>query len=854
MRKLLFLLAIVTTMAHAQPVQTITAPSLKIDWQPVTNHYLQPGRFLATITLTNTDAAAQLPKNGWRIFYNGFKDAVDTNMGHGLKSYRIHGDLFCLEPTAEFNGLKPSEKIELQFIGDGWVYNISDAPTGFYMVWDNAPTKAFNITNVTVHAPTDLSKLNRWPDGKPEQVTPQAIFEANKVITNLDASKLPKIFPTPVSTIAKEGSFTIGKATTIACNPLFEHEADYLVDELALFIGTRLKKEKSAQNVICLELDAAIADEGYRLLVNKTDITILASSPAGIFYGIQSLKCLLPLNAWAKPQPTLKIDALEVRDAPRFGYRGLHIDVARNFQTKEQLLRMLNWMAMYKLNKLHFHFSEDEAWRLEIKALPELTQVGAMRGHTLDSKTHLPASYGSGGATNNPQSGFYTRQDYIDIVRFANLNHIEVIPEIETPGHARAAIMAMNARRARLLSEGKTIEADEYLLVDPNDKSIHSSPQKFTDNVMCVALPSVYRFIETVVDELIAMHNEAGQPLTTIHAGGDEVPHGTWERSPLCQALLQQSTTDNLRQTADLWLYYWDKADSIFTAKGLYVSGWEEIGMRETRLDGRRTMMVNPELSNRNFHTYVWNTIVGWGADDLPYRLANGGYKVVLCPVTHLYFDLAYQNHFDEPGQYWGGFLDTDKPFSFIPYDFLKNVKTDMYDNPIDPQSMAGKMRLTDYGKTNIVGIQGQLWSENMHTADLLEYFAFPKMLALAERAWAADPVWAQTPDAAESERLYKHAWNTFVNVLGKRELVKLSHYQGGANFRIPTVGAVVENGAVWANIQLPGLTIRYTINGDEPTNQSTVYQKPITLKGIVKLRAFDDNGRGGRTITIINQ
>jgi hexosaminidase len=141
-----------------------------------------------------------------------------------------------------------------------------------------------------------------------------------------------------------------------------------------------------------------------------------------------------------------------------------------------------------------------------------------------------------------------------------------------------------------------------------------------------------------------------------------------------------------------------------------------------------------------------------------------------------------------------------------------------------------------------------------MHTADLLEYFAFPKMLALAERAWAADPVWAQTPDAAESERLYKHAWNTFVNVLGKRELVKLSHYQGGANFRIPTVGAVVENGAVWANIQLPGLTIRYTINGDEPTNQSTVYQKPITLKGIVKLRAFDDKGRGGRTITIINQ
>jgi hexosaminidase len=840
-------------MAHAQPIQT-TTPSLKIDWQPVTNHYLQPGRFLATITLTNTDAVAHLPQNGWRIFYNGFKDAADKNMGHGIQSYRLHGDLFCLEPTTEFKGLKPSEKIELQCIGDGWVYNVSDAPTGFYLVWDNAPAKAFNIANVTVHAPTNLAKLNRWPDGKPEQVTPQSVFEANKGITDLDASKLPKIFPSPVSVLNKEGSFTIDKNTTISFHPLFESEAGYLAEEMALFIGTKPKKEKTSQGGIRLEYDASIVDEGYKLSVGKTDIILWASSPAGIFYGIQSLKCLLPLSVWAKPQAAIKVDAIEIKDAPRFNYRGLHIDVARNFQTKEQLFRMLNWMAMYKLNKLHFHFSEDEAWRLEITALPELTQIGAVRGHTLDSKTHMPASYGSGGDTNNPHSGFYTRQDYIDILRFAKMRHIEVIPEIETPGHARAAIMAMNARRARLLSEGKTNEADDYLLVDPNDKSIHSSPQKFTDNVMCVALPSVYRFVETVVDELMAMHNEGGQPLATIQMGGDEVPHGTWERSPLCQALLQQSPTDDLKQTADLWLYYWNKVDSIFTAKGLYVSGWEEIGMRETRLDGRRAHIVNPQFNNRNFHAYVWNTMVGWGAEDLPYRLANGGYKVVMCPVSHLYFDLAYQNHFDEPGQYWGGFLDTDKPFSFIPYDFLKNVKTDMYDNPIDPQTMVGKMRLTDYGKTNIVGIQGQLWSENIHTSDKLEYFAFPKMLALAERAWAPDPVWAQTPDAAESERLYKHAWNTFVNTIGKRELVKLSHYQGGANFRIPTVGAMVENGAVSANIQIPGLAIRYTVNGDEPNNNSNAYLKPITQKGIIKLRAFDHKGRGGRTITIINQ
>ncbi|MEO0001987.1 MAG: hypothetical protein RL766_2033, partial [Bacteroidota bacterium] len=149
--------------------------------------------------------------------------------------------------------------------------------------------------------------------------------------------------------------------------------------------------------------------------------------------------------------------------------------------------------------------------------------------------------------------------------------------------------------------------------------------------------------------------------------------------------------------------------------------------------------------------------------------------------------------------------------------------------------------------------IQGELWSENIRTAADLEYLAFPKLLGLSERAWASDPEWATTKDAELSKTLYNKEWNEFVNVVGKRELTKLNHYQGGAGFRIPTVGAKLIDGAVHANIQLPGMTIRFTTDGSEPTASSVVYSQPIATKGLIRFRAFDSKGRGGRTIEIRN-
>ena len=853
MRFLTLVFVFSSLFAFSQKKLEFSTNDLQIDWKLVANNHKGEDKYLFSFTLTNTSKKSILPPSGWTIYYNANREIVDSNLTGPLKSFRIHGDLFYLKPAAGFKGLKSGESISVDGIGDAWAFNISDAPAGYYLVWDNDPKKTYAINRTSATPPADINKFKRSPNQVNDQVTPEMVFDQNANIQDIAIQALPKVFPTPVAYQVKEGTNTISSATVIVFDFVFSKEADYLKEELASFTTATFSNDPNPVNTIQLTVDNALPEEGYTLSVTNNKIKISASKAVGIFYAIQSLKSLLPLDAWKAKQATLTVPCVEITDHPRFAYRGLHIDVARNFQTKEEIKRMLNWMSMYKLNKLHFHFSEDDAWRVEIPALPELTTVGVQRGHTLDSKEYMPSAYGSGGDINNIQSSYYTRNDYIEILKHAKSKFIEVIPEIETPGHARAAIKAMDARYRRLMNEGKPEEAKQYLLSDPEDKSVYLSAQNFRDNVMCVAQPGVYNFVATAIDAFVSMHQEAGMPLKTIHVGGDEVPQGVWEKSPIAQNLLSQLPKDKYRQTSDLWVYYWEKVNAILKERNLYLSGWEEIGMRESKVDGNKVMMVNPEFANNNFHTYVWNTVVGWGAEDLPYRLANGGYKVILCPVSNVYFDLSYQKDFNEVGYYWGGFVDIDKPFYFIPYDYLKNTTVDRFGVPIDPKILQGKDKLTDYGKTNIVGMQGELWSENIRSAADLEYLAFPKMFGLVERAWALDPEWATTNDATKAKSLYSNAWSQFVNVVGKQELTKLNYYQGGANFRIPTVGAKQMNGAIHANIQLPGLTIRYTTDGSEPSLNSKQYMQPIADKGVIKLRAFDNKGRGGRTVEITN-
>jgi hexosaminidase len=200
----------------------------------------------------------------------------------------------------------------------------------------------------------------------------------------------------------------------------------------------------------------------------------------------------------------------------------------------------------------------------------------------------------------------------------------------------------------------------------------------------------------------------------------------------------------NLGSVDDLWFVFYSRVEQILKAHDLPLAGWEEIAVRKTRRDGQAAVIPNPEFAARGWRAYVWNNVPGGGAEDLAYRLANGGYEVVLSPVTNLYFDLAWNPNPEETGLDWGGYVDLRKPFQFIPFDYYRNVRA-------DPSVFVGKDRLTTYGRAHVVGIQGNLWSETLGAEGRLEYMLLPKLFGLAERAWAPDPAWARERDPERS-------------------------------------------------------------------------------------------------------
>jgi len=824
----------VKCLAISEP--QFNAHDLSITWEPIQNGYQNRQQSLNAITITN-NGKNTFPASGWKMYFNSARlVAAQTVTGNATVAF-VNGDLFSLTPTAAFTELKPGDSERIEFIDDEPVVNITDGPEGFYVVWDAQPDKGYN---------TGAFTIKPFKPNYPGLITPGIIYAQNKNIQDIPEAQLTKVFPTPVSYRETGGVFKWDSKTGVTGDEYFRPEIQKLTGDIGPLLGKTGNSQAYPEKQVYFKKISGLADEGYELKITATAIIITASTHAGAFYAIQSLKTLIPPSAWQHMQQEVDLPCVEVTDAPRFGYRAFMLDVGRNFQPKSEIFRVLDVMALYKLNVFHLHLTDDEGWRLEISSLPELTSVGAKRGHTLDSKHFLPPSHGSGGEVENKTgTGYYSRSDFIEILRYANQRHIAVVPEIEAPGHARAAVKAMNARYNRLMAAGRKAESEKYLLNDPNDQSAYRSVQYWTDNVIDVSLPSTYNFAGTVINDIVSMYKDAGVPLKTISWGGDEVPAHVWEKSPGYLSL--KAAHPEIQTTADLWYYFYGRVNQLMKAKGLQLAGWEEMALRRTMLDGRPTYIPNPDFTTEHWQAEVWNNTLGGGNEDLAYKLANAGYKVVLTNVTNLYFDMAHYKSFDEPGYYWGAFADIDKPFSFIPYDYFKNSKVDRDGLPLNPNIFIGKQRLTDYGKTNILGLQCAVWGENIKSTQRLEYMLLPRLLGFAERAWSKNPDWATERNLVKSDSLYQTAWVNFLNVLGKRELPRLSYYNGGYNYRVPKPGIILQDGRYAANVQFPGLTIRYTTDGSDPDSRSKVYTDAVANDSkTMKFRAFDVKGRGG--------
>jgi len=841
--RILLFIVLLSDMAFAQKKPADLAATLGLKWETLENYYQNKQQTHAALTIITH--GLPLPAKGWKLYYNSTQPMVPGTLTGDIDYTHVNGDLYYLSPGVNFKGVNASSQLRIEMVRLYWLSSVSDTPQGFYLVWDDAPAIGHPLKAPYLVPSTQPKQTMRIPTDQVPMTTPQMVYEWNQSITNIPENELTKVFPTPESYQSTQTQFKLDAGVKVIADPAFNGEATLLRLELAKLLtpspasGGQIKLVKKIMD-----------DEAYELTVDQQNITIAASSGAGIFYGIQSLKTMLPSAAWHRPQKSIMVAGVVIADKPRFGYRAFMLDVARNFQSKKEILKLLDVMGLYKLNVLHFHLTDDEGWRLEIPALPELTTVGSKRAHSLDESKNLHPALGSGPSINNTSgTGHYSKADFVEILKYATQRHIAIIPEIESPGHARAAIKAMDARYAFYMQQHQPAKAAEYLLRDLADSSKYTSVQYYDDNVINVALPSAYKFMETVTDEIVKMYAEAGAPLKSIHFGGDEVPPGAWEKSPAFMNLMKADTS--IKNTDDLWAYYYGHINRMLQARNLYLTAWEEAGSRKVMQNGKKTSIVNADLLNKNVHLEVWNNVIGWGAEDLAYKLANQGYKIILSPVSNLYFDMAYYKAFDEAGYYWGGYADVDKAFNFIPYDYFKNTTKGRLGETLPPNFFAAKERLTPAGTANIVGLQGALWAETLKGEQRMEYMLLPKLLGLAERAWAKNPEWAAEPDSIKSKQLYNEAWSRFVNVLGKRELPRLSYYAGGFGYRIPMPGAMVKDGQVWVNNQLPGLTIRYTTDGKTPTISSPVYTKPLPAGGTIKVAAFDVSGRSGKVAVV---
>ncbi|HHH49768.1 MAG TPA: beta-N-acetylhexosaminidase [Saprospiraceae bacterium] len=822
---------------------------LAVEWELIRNGIDGKDICEAAFTIHNQSNQVFSQKD-WTLYFSQLpKTFIPSSITGGIKIEQVQGDFYKLFPTEKFKDIAPDESRKITYQTNYWAIKKSDAPAGLYFIPKGKTpieVKTYSIAPFEKPAQINRNKNDKYPIP-----TPAFRYEQNESVQQT-ASK--KLIPTPVSLVEQKGTVNLNTSYKIYYQKELAHEATQLNAIVKTVLGKGFETNEgttTGKNTISLQLsNQAILGkkkEAYRLQISQSGIRILATDRAGAFYAIQSLKALIPVEAFHKKQKDIILDAMEITDYPRFEYRGLHLDVSRNFHKKESVMKLLDLMAFYKLNKFHFHLTDDEGWRLEIDGLPELTSVGAQRGHTENELDKLRPAYGSGPFSDFPGTGFYSRKDFIEILRYATARHIEIIPAVDMPGHARAAIKAMEARYHNL-KEKDEAAAKEFLLTDLNDQSKYKSVQDYTDNVISVCQESTYRFLEKVVDEIVAMYKTANAPLTTIHIGGDETPGGVWTKSPACNNLITNDAS--LNNPSDLWNYFLKRYSAIISKHGLTTGGWEEISMHMVETKDGKKHEPNPEFINSHFLTYFWNAIFGWGNEDVGYQLANAGYKVVMCNASNLYFDLAYDKDPQETGLYWAGFVDSKKPFEFMPFDLFKAAEMGRFGEKLSPEQVAkGKVKLTAEGRKNIVGIQGQIWSETIHSQKMLEYYAFPKLISLAERAWAQQAAWATIDNTQKRRKGMTAAWSSFATTLGEKEMPRMDIVGKGINYRIPPPGVKLENGMLLANTAFPGLIIRYTTDGSEPNPSSLIYSSPIKFSKNLKLKAFSKYNHSSRTV-----
>ena len=821
--------------AGKQPPSSQLSLTWKLEKDSVEARY-----FKNTFCLTNKGNKSLA--DDWVIYFNQTPIYYQQPVNAPLEIECIGSTYYKMYPTEHYQALAPGETLSFTILSEGNVINVSSVPEGAYIVATDEKGKMLQPQNIPIEIGL-FTPDAQWVRSK--NSFPYAdgnyLYKQNDDFSKPVDCDILSLFPTPKKVEKTGGVSTFSPKVGLKFDGVFKEEALLLKKQLTSQLGCTVS-EKDEETIIELkktELPATCQcpDEYYEIVIKNNLLTLKANDAHGIFNACQTLVALLDnMKLASSPLPNLHIT-----DYPDMGHRGIMLDVARNFTKKTDLLKLIDILSFYKMNVLHLHLSDDEAWRVEIPGLEELTEIASRRGYTTDELTCLYPAYAWGWNevdTTSLANGYYSRSDFMDILKYAEERHIRIIPEIDIPGHSRAAIKAMNARYRKYIDTDQS-KAEEYLLIDFADTSQYLSAQNFTDNVINVAMPSTYRFLEKVIDEIGRMYQDAGVELPAFHVGGDEVPEGIWEGSAICRTFMKEHGLAKIRDLKD---YFLEQILEMLDKRNIQAVGWQDIVMKPDNT-------VNEHFRNSKVLNYCWNTIPEQGGDEVPYKLANAGYPIILCNVGNFYLDMAYCYHVEEPGLRWGGYVDEYVTFDMLPFDIYKSLRRNLKDESVDVKTASnGKQPLTKEGYKNIKGLSGQIWAETIRSFEQIEYYLFPKVFGLAERAWNAQPSWALSPDSkvyADAKRKYNAGIVTY-------ELPRLA--KRGINFRVSPPGIIVKDGLLFVNTTNPNAVIRYTTDGSEPTENSVKWQTPIACDAPqIKAKAFY-LGKESVTTVLINE
>lgn len=433
---------------------------------------------------------------------------------------------------------------------------------------------------------------------------------------------MPSVIPLPAVVEPRDGSFELSSRSTISFPAGAEATAKRIQDDLAA-CGLRLRLDQGGSRGIQLVLDPSrspLGPEAYRLMVTPQTAQITASAEAGLYWGFQTLRQMMPVEIYSLA-PVRGVRFLcpccAVDDAPRFPWRGCMVDVARHFRSVEWLKGFIDWLAIHKLNVFHWHLTEDQGWRIEIKKYPKLTEVGAWRKETLIGQPYGPRE--TWRFDGIPHGGFYTQEQVKEVVAYAAARHITVVPEIEMPGHAQAAIAAY----PELGNTGEKLDVLTWWGVNENVFNVKEE---------------TFQFLFNVLDEVCDLF-----PSKWIHIGGDEVPKVQWEKSSHAQQVMKEN---NLKDTHELQSWFIRRIDKHLDAKGRRLVGWDEI------LEGGLAEGA---------------TVMSWRGTSGGIAAAKAGHDVVMSPTSHMYLDYYQSRNTQAEPLAIGGYVPLRQVYSFEP-------------------------------------------------------------------------------------------------------------------------------------------------------------------------------------------